>query len=500
MFSKSPPLFRKNDYENTGKLHKPLAKSLSLFKPVKQEILTPGSCSLGPYLKQSTLAKESLYYLAPHNLIEYFASEILLRIGILTPKCRVLSWQDEEIVSIPYELMMITLDENKKIDNARLYEFVSSRGYRPLLIKKGKQILLFGTPNASQWEITALQSEVFSHLKFREPGDLHSIIYKELVTPKMYKEIISKKAHMPPVIASKSIAEFIPIHLVRRFSRSGIKLGYRHFDYLHGKSKELQERYELDIVKQVIHDHTEKKTYRISGNLFGSDIAALLICDYDFQSDGSNFGIVKEGSRFYAVAIDKEAVRFEGKSYEMLAKKLSDRFIDDILYKSRMDEQIMAVVYQIAQALVLDNNKQCAFDKIFSNPRVQATHQLFISPDERCVNIKKTAFSIVAHYEKIYGDNFLEKYSEREKIRMQIANQVLENFDFRDNSRDFEMIKNNILEDLRGPYYAQLFSDQEKRLISKTDIDNKTLLMSILTDVSSEYDFSNWNENMYSPT
>lgn len=495
--AQSQRIFRKNDYEKSSLSHESLTKYFSLFTPTKQTFFVPGTTSLGPHLKPKKQSNKSvLYYLAPHNLVEYFASEILLRIGILTPKCRILTGEEEENPLVPYEIIMISLDEDEKIEDSKLYKIATSRGNRPILIKHGKQILLYGTPNASQWEISLLESDVFSELEFRLPGDYPYIMSSKLVTPSMYKEIALKKAHIPPLIASKSIDGFIPIDLVRRFGRRGDRLGPRNFDYLRDNesSKYLKDRYELDIEKQIVYDHVEKKNYRISGNLFGSDIAALLICDYDFQSDGQNFGIVKVGARFYAAAIDKEAAKFEGKSYQELAKILSDRFINDFLYKSRMDDQVIAVVYQIAQALTQDIRGQCDFDRIFSNPRVNATHQLFMSPDERCANVKKTAASIVEHYQHIYGETFLEKYSDRDTLRKQIAYQVMANIDCSDCTHNYEAIKHIIVEDLRGPYYRHLFSDQSKQLISNSDIDNSELLKVILTDVVEEYGLSICNK------
>jgi hypothetical protein len=44
-------------------------------------------------------------------------------------------------------------------------------------------------------------------------------------------------------------------------------------------------------------------------------IAALLICDFDFQSDGANLRVIKAENRFYASVIDKDTVHFDGKSY-----------------------------------------------------------------------------------------------------------------------------------------------------------------------------------------
>ena len=342
MLQKKEASFRKNDYKKKELGYQSLSKKLSLFKPAEQNILMPGSHSLGPYVKSN----DSLYYLAPHKFNEYFASEILLRLGILSPKCGMVFVEDEDKSTIPYDILIISWDEKEDIDITKLHKITSHKGYRPTLIKQGEKILLYGAPNASQWKLTELQNEVFSELKFRKPGDITYIMDSKSVASAIYKEIALKKAHMPSIIASKSLDGFIPMQLIRRNGRSGEKLTPRHFDYLNAQQRAVYNRYQLDITNQMIYDHVEHKAYRISGNLFGTDIAALLICDLDFQSDGANLGVIKVGNRFYAAAIDKDAVRFKGESYEVLAQKLSDRSTNDFLYKSRMDDQLIAVVYQ----------------------------------------------------------------------------------------------------------------------------------------------------------
>src|SRR5262249_36261728 len=40
-------------------------------------------------------------------------------------------------------------------------------------------------------------------------------------------------------------------------------------------------------------------------NLFGIDILAVLLVDWDIQLNNCNLGFVKNGNRFYTVAIDK---------------------------------------------------------------------------------------------------------------------------------------------------------------------------------------------------
>lgn len=487
----SHKVLRKNDYEKAPVSHKPLSKYFSIFTATKQAFFLPGTTSLGPFLKPKKSNQSALYFLAPHNLNEYFASELLLRIGILTPKCRVLIGREEEYPLIPYDIIIMSLDEDEEIEESTLNKIATSRRIRPILIKQGKQILLYGTPNSSQWKITILQSNVFRELNFDLTRDYTSTLSSKRITQSMYKEIALKKAHTPPLMASKSIDGFIPIDLVRRYTTMGYKLPPDYYDSLNESLKYLKDRYELDIEKQVVYDYIEKKSYRISGNLFGSDIAALLIGDRDFQSDGQNFGIVKVGTRFYAAAIDKEAVRFMGESYQDLAKQLLYYFMDDFLYKSRMMDQVIFVVYQIAQALVTDSNSQCDFDRIFSNTRVNATHQFSISPDERCVNVKKTATSIVEHYQHLHGKTVLEDFSKREVVRQRIACQVMEQVPCNESTHDFEAIKNVIIEDLRGPYYRNLLSDQSKQLICTGDIDNTKLLNAILTDVVEEYGLTN---------
>lgn len=375
-------LYRKNDYAKSSSKNKSLMRRYSLFSSAEYKYYVSGSCSLGPHVRLDKQPQSSIYFIAPHNPCEYFATEIMLRIGFVSPKCRILT-------------------------------------------SNGKANTL---------------------------------------------------------ISSQEIEGYIPMRAIRQYSRKGKSFEGRFIDK---KLIPLRERYRLDIEKQIIHDYVESKEYRLSGNLFGGDIAALLINDRDFQSDEYNFGVVKLGSRFYAAAIDKEAATFNGDNYQEFAGDLTE-ITDDILFKSRTEEQMFEVLYQIEEALVTDANGVCDFDRIFLNPRIQSTPQLLaLSPATLCDNLKRSALSILSHYKKNYGEYSLKDYAAREILRNEIARVVMEKVEC--DASQYSSIINTIVEDLRGPYYCDLFSDPVNKYIREDDVANIRLLDAVLADVAEEY-------------
>lgn len=275
------------------------------------------------------------------------------------------------------------------------------------------------------------------------------------------------------IIASKLISHYIPMAAVR------------HDVPLNKKDKEieeLREKYKIEIEKQIIIDSSGRE-YKISGNLFASDIPIILLSDYDAQPSGNNLGLIQRGNRFEACAIDKECASFNGENFETLSR-LTFVAANDLLYRSRLLDQILSVVYEILQALKVGDNQECVFDKIFNNARVKATEALAKECKQYGENLKISAHSLVAHFEKIYGKDFLVSFSEREAIRHRIADIVLSDLSLSEEYRHY------IVEDLRAPYYQAFFSDtntdQRKRLITPADSENTELINAIIGEMRKE--------------
>ena len=231
----------------------------------------------------------------------------------------------------------------------------------------------------------------------------------------------------------------------------------------------------LDIDRQIIKDTNSGEEYKISGNLFAADIFAVLLNDKDFQPQTGNLGVKRVGNRFYAVAIDKEQASFTGKNYEKLMDEPDlSNVIHDTLFQSRTEEQKLFIIDELSKALATDESKECDIDRIFLNPRVLATPQLSKTNINVtwCDHFKKSAHSLIEYYKKIYGDNFLEKFSEEETKREQIANAVIDALVLDDPQNQLEL-KRIIMEDLRAPYYKEIKADQ--------------LVTTIVDDISHEF-------------
>jgi hypothetical protein len=249
--------------------------------------------------------------------------------------------------------------------------------------------------------------------------------------------------------------------VTRAYPRDGIKI--------------LTDRYQLDIKKQVLVDLEEKRSYKISGNTFASDIAATLVADEDFQPDYTNFGLFRCGNRYYCAAIDKEAASFQGESYDVLqAKAAKERISSDGLYVARTQDQALAIVQRIADALIVTSG-QCDFDRIFLNPRVLATGMLAEKSAQYCENLKVSAHSLLDHYEQCYGKNYLAEFAEREKLRQELANSIIQELQL---PQEMDRL---IIEDLRGVYYQEHFTTAG--CISASDLKNDALRKALTEDL-----------------
>jgi len=81
---------RKNDYEKSGETDKTLLKKFSHYSKTKASLYGSSYMhGLGPHKRQGK-NKEKTYYIARHEIHEYFAVEILNRIGFNTPKSRII--------------------------------------------------------------------------------------------------------------------------------------------------------------------------------------------------------------------------------------------------------------------------------------------------------------------------------------------------------------------------------------------------------------------------
>lgn len=363
-----------NDFKNTKLNSKTsLLKDITLFS--KTTGPQYGGSSLGPHLKVSS-KKQSIYYLAKHSLHEYFACEVLLVLGINTPKIRIVDQLQD--------------------------------GY---------------------------------------------------------------------LMASQAIEDYIPIHVLRP-------------DVSNSLPSELQvwrDTYELDINNQLIINKIDGSSYKISGNLFTLDIAALFISDTDLQPKGNNIGFVKKDNRFYVVTIDKDRTAFKGSNYCQLFGRLDDDILDDKLFRAKTSEQLLFLLYQLSECLKLDTDGKCAFDKIFGNPRVENTSCLNKISTDYCRNIKKSANSIINHYKSTLGKNSLVQFAEREKIRGLLADKIIEQLESEGMRFDSAKVKNILMEDLRAPYYAPCFLGST---ISIADVnENPELIQKLLNDLTQELNY-----------
>jgi hypothetical protein len=250
----------------------------------------------------------------------------------------------------------------------------------------------------------------------------------------------------------------------------------------------IREQYEIDITRQIILDHKERKAYRISGNLFSADIAGILIGDEDLQPEDCHLGLVKIGNRFLTAAIDKEKVSLTGsvppKNYEEMLQRADKRITTSLLFSTREKEQVMAILYQIHCAC---ESKEEGFDAIFDNPRVRRT-ALLAKIAETCQgNLKHAAKLMLERFSKVFGQAFQAEFAVREDLRHKIVDNIFEKHAeiFSESSEaDKLIIRANIIDDLKGPYYTSLFLNQA--MITVADLDNGRLMAEMVNDIKDE--------------
>ncbi|MEO8401501.1 MAG: hypothetical protein ABI597_06845 [Gammaproteobacteria bacterium] len=276
-----------------------------------------------------------------------------------------------------------------------------------------------------------------------------------------------------PMIASRAFEPYLPMAGVR----AEVAISPEAQPHLH----RIRCKYKFDIEKQLLRDLEEKKDYKVSGNTFGTDVAALLLGDFDLQPDCENLGLIRYGNRFYCAAIDKEKAVFAGYDYKTLDKIVNSGNVPvakDALYKFRLLDQELAVVNQIDSALVVTDS-QCDFDRIFRNKRVLRTPLLAKVSEIYCTNLKTSAQSLLDHYKTKLGENYLTEFAVREKYRATIADQICRGL-----SLPSEAMK-VVIEDLRAPYYQEFFVN--KKYITEADCKNEKLLDMLAQDFKAEF-------------
>ncbi len=256
--------------------------------------------------------------------------------------------------------------------------------------------------------------------------------------------------------------------------------------YMSMKKLMAGETYQIDTKKQIIIDVKNKSEYKISGNAFGSDIAATLLEDGDYQPSGNNFGLIRVGNRFYTMAIDKEKSSFSGKDYKTLYNCISfkDIIFNDKLFESKTQEQSFFIVHQLSKALENNADGQSDVDHMFCNSRVMATPTLADECKSMCENFKSTAKSLITYFSENKNYDF-KSYEEREKIREAIAEKIIGYLPLPDHF-DTQTLKEIISEDLRAPYYQSFFADKKKKEISPADLKNNALLSAMIIDLKRE--------------
>lgn len=179
------------------------------------------------------------------------------------------------------------------------------------------------------------------------------------------------------------------------------------------------------------------------------------------------------GNRFYATAIDKCDIVFDGKSYKELFEDMTD-VLSSKLFQSRTLDQELAIVYKIYCGLQ-SNGGIGDFDRIFTNPRILASGITLSQCKLLCENLKKSAISLIQHYNEIYGSNCLSLFVKREQIRVCIAEKIIKQLFL---PPEFLSV---IVEDLSAPYYRNIFAN--KKIISELDLNNLPLIDALVNDL-----------------
>lgn len=293
--------------------------------------------------------------------------------------------------------------------------------------------------------------------------------------------------HTDDLLATKSIEGYIPIFVYIHDRSPENTTSIRPLEetiYFNPTLRDLHENYNLDMNNQVIVDLKTGEKYKISGNLFTADIGAKLLADKDFQPEECNVGLVKHGNRFYAYFIDKELTSFKGNKYEDNLKLVDERVDQSLIYKAATNDQKLFILNEIDEAL--SNND---FKKIFINSRTISTDNMFAKHlgtglDKTADAFEFTAQSALTYYETKTEFKNKDRFQQREKIRNAIADDVIKDLSLNISSEDKIALKQIIAEDLRAPYYQELFLD--KKLITEADLKNEPLKKAIIEDQLAE--------------
>lgn len=102
--------------------------------------------------------------------------------------------------------------------------------------------------------------------------------------------------------------------------------------------------------------------------------------------------------------------------------------------------------------------------------------------------LKKNAELIVDHHFETPQKK--QAFAEREQLRYQLAHDILLAIKEEASCEITIDMFENLVEDLRGPYYVSFFNDQENQRISKLDLMNVSLRDQIKQDILTEYNLS----------
>lgn len=160
----------------------------------------------------------------------------------------------------------------------------------------------------------------------------------------------------------------------------------------------------------------------------------------------------------------------ENNEYSQLVDK---RIFDNELFKNARKDQKLYIISQLKYAIDSDDIR-----KIFFSNRVMKTGNF--DPDEvekDFENFMKTAQSAIV----FYGTE-IDEFRQREAVRKELAEEIIKIIkpfgDYND-LEDHNDLINIIMEDLRAPYYENLFNTY---LNSKTEADKNELIKTICAD------------------
>lgn len=278
--------------------------------------------------------------------------------------------------------------------------------------------------------------------------------------------------------ASKQLKGYIP--MATFFSKNENLLGT--------ELGSIAARYELDLPNQLVRNKETGENHRLGGNFFAADIGAELIQDTDFQPHDFNYGVVFEGNKFRAVAIDKDQWTpfLARSSYDEIKKNTDYRLLDSPIFANRTDEQILSMVSGLNRLISPIHGDIAPIHYIFFNSRVQheiekgtfSREYLYVCMKNMIDNVKL----IVEHYEDKLGRNAINDFEKREILREQIVNKVITGLDQSLSEETVSTLKEDLMEDLKAVYYESHFSNQTSKKISTEDLTNVALLNELQKD------------------